>query len=79
MTDKIKVEDMACFEEVCEVLGEDLAKESLEEAIRSYSGEFYEPDLYENGIWGAFTFTYTSQGHEFWADIAVGINPYENG
>lgn len=70
---KIKVEDMACFEQVAKVIGVANAKRELFVSMKDYRFKCYHDCLLKE----AFGWAATPQGYEFWRDINRGINPYK--
>lgn len=72
---KIKVEDMACFEQVAKVIGVTNARRELFIALNKYNFNIL-PFHPEGTLGTAFDWYYTKQGDTFWLDISCGINPY---
>lgn len=70
---KIKVEDMACFEQVAKVIGVTNAKRELFIAIKSYKGMTIKT---HGDLSIAFYWSFTIQRYKFWHLINIGINPY---
>jgi hypothetical protein len=66
---KIKVEDMACFEQVAKVIGKANAKRELEVVMQICHCDAILP-LDDSFVWRK-----TPQKSKFWRDINRGINP----
>lgn len=86
MKDKIKVENMACYEQVVNVIGHARAKIELFKVISnlgdseecSYWGCFTEETLLDGSLFEAFYWDYTPQGYDFWKNVSDGFNPYDD-
>jgi hypothetical protein len=73
---KIKVEDMACFEQVTKVIGVANAKRELFVAMQGYTSVNF-PVSEHSSLCLSFGWEGTSQGYIFWNKIDDGINPYK--
>ncbi len=74
--EKIKIEDMACFEQVAKVIGVADAKRELFIAVNGYDNEDYPIEMRRNLVW-VFYWDDTPQRHGFWDAINDGINPLQ--
>lgn len=77
MGEKIKVEELGCFEQVAKVIGVERAKVELFKAISrtiDINNWGFDADKLDN----AFYWSDTPQGPDFWNEINEGRNPYEN-
>ena len=63
---KIKVEELGCFQEVASVIGKTRAKLELFRVVEDRP-EILNP---EYGLWEAFRWNKSPQGHKFWLGIA---------
>lgn len=75
MGEKIKVEELGCFEEVAKVIGVERAKVELFKVINETPVQ-YLWDVNGSLVY-AFSWHNTVQGYDFWSAILVNTNPYE--
>ena len=64
-----KIKKLKCFKQVVRILGKDEAKKELNEVRKD------QKIASKSRLAGAFTWSDTPQGHEFWSRIAIGKSP----
>ena len=75
MTDKIKIEDMKCYQEVVDVIGVTRAKIELWKVVKEWDAVEQEERGYNLGtlvnkiLINAFDWDSTKLGHDFWGSI----------
>lgn len=73
MTEKLKVEDMHCFNGVVKAIGKTAAKCELFKVLQS-KDSYWELQgksaMMDDPLTTAFHWKHTPQGHNFWKDIA---------
>jgi len=72
----MKPTDLKCYKQVAAVIGEAYADYELQLVIDC---PICQVRINGEGMFESFSFDYTPQGHEFWAIIHEGKNPYEHG
>lgn len=70
--EELKPRDLACFEQVAKVIGEENTEIELQKVI---DATWLLSD--KKGVGGSFLWNFTDQGFKFWESISKGINPYE--
>lgn len=73
--EELKPREMACFEQVAEVIGEKQAEIELQRVIDTY--ECHNEELKTGKLFDAFEWSLSPQGSKFWNTIDRVINPYE--
>ena len=71
----IKPQDLGCWKQVVDVIGEERAAVELQKVIDIKDNSEVSLEKEANGVCYAFIWSHTPQGHSFWNDIDDGIDP----
>ncbi|AUR89118.1 hypothetical protein NVP1121O_090 [Vibrio phage 1.121.O._10N.286.46.C4] len=79
MVDKIKIEEMRCFNRVAAVIGTHCAKVELFKVVQNLAvvDKSWEDRLRYSRLYHCFDWRETPQGYTFWNNIYFSRNPYE--